>query len=334
MTLFAKYLNKDLGSALIDPMQEKFLDKVTFGIINCNRLHYLKSCFESIVTTTTEYSSKEFIVVDNASVENGTDEYLRELEDRGVKVFRSAQRDPANEFAKGLNTVCKEATGDFIIPLQGDMQFVLDGWLTEFVSFYKANINNTGCISLDAQRRVTHRSHERSMTNFFGEGKIKFCFDLERSGFSGAGDCMYSRKMVETFFPWNENNVNHEGTLDSETAMLEKVKKIKRENSLEVYCAVPAIPASIAIYTDQRGTNARVRGNRRYGQYWAAKGPRSRYYETLTIDVALQRYAQFPVSIEDIADPIGWSAPIDSRGSWMKNPIRPESALPEDFEEI
>lgn len=310
------------------------MDKVTFGIINCNRLHYLKSCFESIVATTSDYENKEFIVVDNASVEDGTEDYLRGLESRGVRVFRSHQRDPSNEFAKGLNTVCREATGDFIIPLQGDMQFILEGWLTEFVRFYSENINNTGCVSLDAQRRVTHDSHKKSMTNFFGEGKIKFCFDLERSGFSGAGDCMYSRRAVETFFPWNESNVNHEGTLDSETSMLEKVKKVKREKSLDLYCAIPSIPASIAIYTDPRGTNARVRGNRRYGQYWAAKGPSSRYYRTLSINAALQIFHQFPVSIEDIADPIDWSAPIDNRGSWMKNPIRPESALPEDFEEI
>jgi len=307
------------------------MEKVTFGIVNCNRLHYLKSCYESIVSTTSEYPDKEIIVVDNASTESGTLEFLEELKSQGVLVVRNESRDPANEFAKGLNKVCSLATGEFIIPLQGDMQFVVNGWLTEFVSFYRSNIDTVGCICLDAQRRVTHNSHAKSMTHFFGDGKIKFCFDLERPPFSGAGDCMYSRKAVERFYPWSENNVNHEGTLDSETAMLQKVKRIKSENSIEIYCAVPAVPASIAIYTDPRGTNARIRGNRRYGQYWPAKGPSSRYYSITSVDQAIFDFNKFPVSIEEIASPIGWSAPIDEHGSWLKKPIRPETASESDY---
>lgn len=307
---------------------------VTFGIVNCNRLHYLKSCFESIVLTTKEYSHKEIIVVDNASVEPGTEDFLCELESLGVTVVRMEKRDPSNEFARGLNTICRLAKGDYIAPLQGDMQFTLDGWLTEFIEFYEENKRTTGCICLDAQRRITHRSHSKSMTQFFGNGKIKFCFDLERPGFSGAGDCLYSREMIENFFPWSENNVNHEGTLDSETAMLQRVALLKRQKSLDFYCAVPAVPASIAIYTDSRGTNARVRGNKRYGDYWPALDSSSRYYEISSIDQALGAFKDFPVPIEDIANPIGWKAPIDGSGSWMKNPIRPETALPSDYVDL
>jgi len=308
--------------------------RVTFGLVNCNRLFYLKSCFESILETTQEYQNKEIIIIDNASSEPGTESFLSQVEELGVKVVRRESRDPANEFARGLNEICRLASGDYILPLQGDMQFVLDGWLTEFVEFYERNKDNVGCVSLDAQRRVTHQSHSKSMTQFFGEGKIKFCFDLERPPFSGAGDCMYSRRMIETFYPWNENNINHEGTLDSETAMLQKVKRHVRENSLEIYCAIPSVPASIAIYTDPRGTNARVRGNRRYGEYWPARDERSRYYETMSIEAAVLDFRSFPVPIEDIARPIGWTAPIDTNGSWMKNPIRPETASPKDYEDL
>lgn len=310
---------------------------VTFGIVNCNRLHYLKSCFESIIDTTAEYSEKEFIVIDNASSESGTREYLDSLESRGVTVVRREKRDPANEFARGLNEICRIAKGEFIIPLQGDMQFVLQGWLSEYVDFYQKHLDVIGCISLDAQRRITHNSHVQSMSQFLGDGNIKFCADLERPPFAGAGDCMYSRRMIESFYPWREENQNHEGNLDSETDMLQKVSKI-RSNPLsihrELYCIVPAIPASIAIYTDKRGTNARVRGNKRYGEYWPAKGENSRYYELISIDEANFRFGKFPVSIEDLAKPIGWNSPVDEYGSWMKNPIRPESAKPEDYEEI
>lgn len=310
---------------------------VTFGIINCNRLFYLKSCFQSILDTTQEYPEKEIIVIDNASTEPGTSEFLDQIEKSGVTVIRQEIRDPANEFAKGLNTVCSLAKGEYIVPLQGDMQFVLDGWLTEFVNFYQQSLPNVGCITLDAQRRVTHNSHFASLSQPVGNGKIKFCADLERPPFSGAGDCMYSRRVIEAFYPWSENNKNHEGTLDSETDMLQKVSRIRGGPFSvfnELYCIVPLIPASIAIYTDSRGTNARVRGNKRYGDYWPAKNDRSRYYEIMSIETALNKFDKFPVSIEDISIPIGWNSPVDENGNWKKNPIRPESANPSDFEEI
>ena len=56
--------------------------KVSFGFINCNRLHYLKSCLESFLRCTEDYPNKEIIVVDNASTEEGTDEYIEELKEK------------------------------------------------------------------------------------------------------------------------------------------------------------------------------------------------------------------------------------------------------------
>lgn len=306
---------------------------VTFGVINCNRLHYLRSCFESLYDTTSDYPNREFIVVDNASVEVGTKEYLDELETRGVKVVRISDRDPANEFARGLNTVFELSSGEFILPLQGDMQFTVHGWLDDFIDFYQAHPDSTGCICLDAQRRVTHESHRSSMTNFVGSKSIRFCYDLSRPPFSGAGDVMYARKWVQKFYPWNIKNQNHEGTMDSETFMLQKSKSIREAEKLQLFCAVPSIPVSIAIYTDSRGTNARVRGNRRYGDYWPPKAG-YKYYETQTLHDAVSFAGSVPAPIEEVARPIGWIAPIDGTGSWMKNPIRPETARAEDFVEI
>ena len=39
------------------------MKKVTFGIVNCNRLFYLKSCLESLIDTTQNYENKELIVI-------------------------------------------------------------------------------------------------------------------------------------------------------------------------------------------------------------------------------------------------------------------------------
>jgi len=90
------------------------MKKVTFGIVNCNRLFYLKSCLESLIDTTQNYENKEIIVIDNASVEAGTNEYLEEIQEKGITVIRKLERNPANEFAIGLNTIISKATGDYI----------------------------------------------------------------------------------------------------------------------------------------------------------------------------------------------------------------------------
>ena len=101
--------------------------KVTFGIVNCNRLHYMRSCLESLLYCTDSYDNKEIIIVDNASVEQGTSEYLDEKEKQGIIVIRQEKRDPSSEFAKGLNVIIENSTGEYICPLQGDMQFIVKG---------------------------------------------------------------------------------------------------------------------------------------------------------------------------------------------------------------
>lgn len=309
---------------------------VTFGFVNCNRLHYLNSCFQSVLETTSEYPNKEFIIVDNASVEEGTEEFLEYVEcevskNFNVVVKRNSHRDPSNEFARGLNFIAKNAQGDFIIPLQGDMQFVSQGWLQHYVDFYQQNIDAIGCITLDAQRTITNNNASRNMSRPVGEN-VRFVFDWSRPPISGAADVMYSRKIIELIAPWHVRNESHEGGNDSETEMLNKVARIIQENDLSISCAMPIVPASIAIYTDARGTNARVRGNRRYGDYWEPKEGFC-YYEILNFNELNEKYKGriIPVGIEELAKPVGWGRPIDERGNWKKNPIRPETASDDDF---
>ena len=184
---------------------------VTFGFVNCNRLFYLKSCVESAIETTKNYPNKEFIIVDNASKEKGTEEYLLEKEKQGFKVIRQKERNPSNEFAIGLNLICKSARGKYIIPLQGDSQFVLnDDWLNEYVNFYEKDVNNQiGCITLDAQRRVTNESHKYSQV-FKINSSFGFVADYNRPPTCGAGDVMYSKKILDIILPWEENMKNFE----------------------------------------------------------------------------------------------------------------------------
>ena len=66
--------------------------KVSFGIINYNRLFYLKSCAESLMESVKGYDNIEFICIDDNSKEEGTKEYLKSLEDRGWKIINQEDR--------------------------------------------------------------------------------------------------------------------------------------------------------------------------------------------------------------------------------------------------
>jgi len=310
------------------------MPKVTFGIVNCNRLHYLKSCLESLLFCTEDYSNKEIIIVDNASIEEGTEEYLAEKESQGFKVIRQPERDPSNEFAKALNIICREATGEIIAPLQGDMQFILkEGWLEKYVELFLANDQNIGCITLDAQRRITNNSHQYS--NVLKIKDFGFVADGNRPAASGAADVMYRKSVLEMMYPWSEVNSAHEGGGDSETKMLEKINKLTKDNNLNLFTIMPIFPPAVAIYTDARGTNARVRGNRRYGDYWPPKQD-FRYYEILNYSSVIKKIEglTIPVAIEDVAIGIDFQVSKDTTGNWLKNSIDPDTAAPGDYVEL
>lgn len=304
------------------------LTRVTFGFVNCNRLHYLKSCLESLLECTHDYQNKEIIVVDNASVEQGTDDYLTDLQNRNFTVIKIKKRDCNNEFAKALNTIVEKSTGDLIAPLQGDMQFVVRGkWLHDYIEFFEANYQNVGCMTLDAQRRTTNSSHRYSLPN---NDKGHFLFDIDRAPISGAADAIYSRKILDMIGPWNCENSNHETSGDSETKMLMRVREISQTSNFQYRCIVPRMPVAISINTDKRGTNARIRGNKRYGDYWPAKSGYT-YYKIINYDNLIERSKNSMLSIEDIVDPVGFEKFVDENGDWRKNPIRPETATTADF---
>ena len=184
---------------------------------------------------------------------------------------------------------------------------------------------------LDAQRNVTNNSHAPFKPISTEKDEYKFLIDMRRSPIMCAGDVIFSREVIEKISPWSENNKKHEGGQDSETAMLGQVQDVMISEDLNWHCVVPVIPPSVAIQTDPRGTNARVRGNKRYGKYFSPKNS-FQYYDIFEFnDVVKKHTGLFPLGIEDMAISIGWEPPIDSFGNWKKNPINPDSCLSSDY---
>lgn len=293
--------------------------KVSFGFVNCNRLHYLKSCVESFLLCTEDYKNKEILIVDNASTEDGTDEYLEELKERGFKAYKQKERDPSNEYARALNILAENSTGDYIAMIPADVQFVIrGGWLKEYVEFFQKFEDTTGCISFDAQRTV--RNQSGTFSNILGED-FKFVYHYNRPPIMGAMNCMVSKKMLKQMVPWSEANDSHEGGQDSETKMLKKVQELFKNKGTTKYYASGMIPVSIGIFNEQGG-NARVRGGLRYGDYWSPPNDPSGvlYYEIHDYETLVEVHedVKVPVGIEEIAVANGWQLPIDDHGQWIK----------------
>ena len=311
--------------------------KISFSLTNCNRFFYLRSCYKSLLNSIKDYEGKyEIFIIDNASCEIGTIEFLNELEkNKNTKVIRNKVRSPNNEFARSLNQFVREAQGDFLLPLQGDEQFILSRWLTDYKNIFQEYHDEIGCIMIDAQRK------SRNVSGRYGKivgDKFRFVFDLQRPPISCAGSVMYSRKVIDKIKFWNEVNDAHEGEkLNSETHMLHKVRKLIETDDFikNLKCLVPIIPPSAVIY-NTKGTNARCRNNILMGEYFAPKFDDWRYYEILDYDMMVEKNKRrtIPLGIEETAHALGFKLLMDEDGNLIKNPLRIENLKPGDYIEL
>lgn len=99
----------------------------TFAIIACNRLHYLRNCVRSVLRFV-DLDRVRLLVIDNASTEQGTHEYLSELakSEPAITIHRFKDRRP-NELYRAMNFAVDFARGaghEFVHFIQEDSQFL------------------------------------------------------------------------------------------------------------------------------------------------------------------------------------------------------------------
>ena len=296
--------------------------KITIGIINYNRLYYLKSVAKSLMDNT-KNNDVELICIDDDSIEKGTKEYLKELEKLGwivinQKNFRKIKKETGcnnfshiSPFSEALNILHKNSTGELIIPVQGDGQVIRDDWLDEVINLVN-NKNDIGCICYDAQRKIRLKGSE--FDSYLING-IKY-FSRKKSYISSSGvvagsaDCVFTRELLDRVGGWSiGKGINSENDF---VAKVENLRPILKRYYLY-------LPAAVAIITDKRGTNARIRGNKIYGDYWQAEN--DLYYKYITSKHYNNNMVR-PYSIEEVAIANGnWELPLDENGRWKKNPI-------------
>ena len=295
------------------------MSKITFGIVNYNRLHYLKSCAESLMQSIQEQKDVQLICIDDNSKESGTKEYLQTLADRGWTVINQEDtrkdkkfavdhyQDTAhmNPFSDALNLLLDMAEGEYFVPLQGDMQFVKKNWVDSYVELME-ECDNVGNICLDAQRKV--RLEATYFTDHFEADNNIFAIDRGRQ-IGGAGDAFFRTSTLKELGGWTYGSW---GT--PETHFIEKINE-QYGGLMKPY--MPWNPPAAVIITGKDGRNARIRGGKRYGEYWAAPSDHMYYKwaEDLPIDMSRVR----PQSIEELVVPNGdWELPLDAQGNMLK----------------
>jgi len=104
---------------------------VSIIILTKNRMHLLRQCVESIFEKTT-YLNFEIIIIDNASDEPETLQYLNGLEpNQKIRIIRDER--PFN-FSALNNVAVKLAHGSLVCLLNNDIEVISTGWLSEMVS--------------------------------------------------------------------------------------------------------------------------------------------------------------------------------------------------------
>jgi len=92
-----------------------------------------------------------------------------------------------------------------------------------------------------------------------------------------------------------------------------------RRAGLKLRKALLQQPVLAEIITDPNGTQARVRGNRRYGKYFAP--PEGTFYYGIRAESHSLPLTGAAVPFEEAVEPLGFSLPLDREGNRLKNPF-------------
>jgi GT2 family glycosyltransferase len=119
-----------------------------------DKVELLEACVESLLSSTT-YVPYELLIIDNASLESKTIEYLNSVSaDRRVRVL--SYRHPYNYSAIN-NFAARKADGSYLCLLNNDTEVVEPDWLTEMIRYaVRDEIGAVGAKLLYSDRTIQH----------------------------------------------------------------------------------------------------------------------------------------------------------------------------------
>ena len=142
------------------------LPKVTAIIPTRDKAHLLAMCMRGLLNST-EYGNLEVLIVDNGSSEPDALRLLDEMEaDPRVRVLRDGR--PFN-YAALNNCAAREATGEFLLLLNNDIEVTDAGWLREMVSqALRPGVGTVGAKLLYPDGRIQHAGVVLGVGSFDG----------------------------------------------------------------------------------------------------------------------------------------------------------------------
>jgi hypothetical protein len=311
---------------------------LTIGIVSCNRLHYLRALLESM-RACLPLEHIESIVVDNASIEPGLRNYVEHVDFIAHRVFRD-NRSPATEAAEALNTILDRASASHVLLLTDDVQFIVRGerWLHGVLELAAAH-RELGSVMPIALRRVTLKRYfqsgigarlfpaavpRRIRTRDGSVGVI--CFSRRELGITHSALGITPIQTWRAIGPFRTSGAR-QTVQDAGAGTEEDVVRRYRQSGLRLRKALLETPVLAEIITDPRGTQARVRGNRRYGRYLAPPDGRFYYRIHEESDARNLPHAGPAIAFEDIVEPVGFALPYDKRGNRLKSPLGKDDAF-------
>jgi GT2 family glycosyltransferase len=97
-------------------------DGIAVVVLTHNRVHLLEKCVENVLHRTSE-ATREIVIWDNASTD-GTDDYLRTLDDPRIRIVRSERNVGQNGYARAFRLT----TAPFLVEVDDDVVEAPHGW--------------------------------------------------------------------------------------------------------------------------------------------------------------------------------------------------------------
>ncbi len=126
---------------------------VSIVIPTRNQRNLLEPCIESILRKTT-YPNLEIIVADNDSDDPATQEFLQNIQTRGIKVIQTSG--PFN-FSRIINQSVQNASGEYLCFLNNDITIITENWLQEMLTHaQRAEIGAVGAMLYYPNNTIQH----------------------------------------------------------------------------------------------------------------------------------------------------------------------------------
>jgi len=131
----------------------KAMPLVSIIIPTRNQRNLLEPCIDSIFQKTT-YPNLEIIIADNDSDDHATQNFLQNIQKKGVKVI---QIGGSFNFSRIINQSVQEASGDFLCFLNNDITVISENWLEEMLTHaQRAEIGSVGAMLYYPNDTIQH----------------------------------------------------------------------------------------------------------------------------------------------------------------------------------